>query len=141
MPSGVAIRTAPTVTNSVPHSIGGRLNSSLVGCQSGSVKNRFSPTLCRIGRVSQIRNSTINRTIAPETRAIPRNIQTKITSLRDGDKILLLNNVLHTLGAGKINKVLCQPRRRFIRNQVEGARNRKSTVANVGDRSSYSFDW
>jgi len=56
--------------------------------------------------------------MAPETRAIPAKIQTMITSLR-GYKILLLNNVLHTL-SGQNHKVLCQPSRLFVRDEVEG---------------------
>jgi len=60
--------------------------------------------------------------MAPETRAIPRKIQTMITSLSElGQKALFLNNVLHTLGAGK-HKVLCQPSRLFVRDEVGGAK-------------------
>ena len=61
--------------------------------------------LCKMGKVSQIRNSRINSTIAPLAIAIPHNIQIRIISLRGWDKILLLDNILHLLGAGKINKV------------------------------------
>ena len=133
MPIGVAINTAPAVTNSVPHNIGNKLNSSLVGCQSGSLKNRAKPIVCKMGKVSQVRNSTINSTIAAAKRAIPRNIHTKITSLRDGDKILLLHYVLHLRGTGKINKAFLQPSWGCICHQVEGTRNRKCTFADVGD--------
>lgn len=118
MPSGVASSTALDITNSVPNSMGVRLNSSLVGCQEGSLKNRANPILCRMGKVSQTRNSKIRRTIAPETIAIPRSIQTKMASFRDWDKILLLDNILHTLRTSKINKVFRQSRGCGFRNQI-----------------------
>lgn len=120
MPNGIAMSTDPAVTNSVPHNMGSKLNSPLVGCQSGSLKNRDKPIVCRMGKVSRIKNSTINRTIAAAKTAIPRNIQTRIASLRDWDKILLLHYVLHLRRTGKINKVFLQPCWSCFCNQVEG---------------------